>query len=255
MTSELKYDISVCVDTQDLACEAYEPAGWPGGLRAQVLRRLESDGSIRAAVIDIPAGWSSATPSAGQADEQAYLLRGDLQVGGNRFTAGAFTFYPAGGARGTVSTEAGARLIAILGGAQSYAPAEAGGVPVGAVEHADAMAVPAFEPEIDGRKTGTNRRVLWEDLATGADTRLLQVGAGFEGRGANWHPVHEEIYCLAGDIGPDDTRLMKPGYYLHNPAYGIHGFHEHSVGGATILEWHDGKWSFNLCDESEGDKA
>ena len=51
MNSELKYDISVCVDTRDLAWEAYEPAGWPGGLRAQVLRRLESDSSIRAAVI------------------------------------------------------------------------------------------------------------------------------------------------------------------------------------------------------------
>ena len=255
MNSELKYDISVCVDTRDLAWQPYDPAGWPGGLRARVLRRLESDGSVRSAIVDIPAGWSSAAATSGQADEQAYVLDGDLQVGVSRFAAGAFYFFPAHAARGPVSSDAGARLVVILGGAQSFVPAQTDGLPAGAVEHADVMAVASFEPVIDGRKAGTSRRVLWEDPATGADTRLLQVGPGFEGRGANWHPVHEEIYCLAGDIGPDDTRLMKPGYYLHNPAYGVHGFHEHSVGGATILEWHDGKWSFNLYDETKGSKA
>jgi hypothetical protein len=72
------------------------------------------------------------------------------------------------------------------------------------------------------------------------------VPAGFEGQGPNWHPVHEEIYCLDGDIGPDDSRLMVPGTYLHNPAFGVHGYHEHSKGGATILEWHDGRWAVNF---------
>lgn len=252
MKNELKYDISVCFDTRDLPWEAYEPAGWPRGLRARVLRRLDSDGSVRSAIVEVPAGWTSAAPSTAQADEQAYVLDGDIKIGETEFRAGAFYFYPADEPRGIVSSHSGAHLIVILGGAQAFTPAGAGGKAAGAIEHADAMAVPAFKPVIDGRKTGTTRRVLWEDPVTGADTRLLQVGPGFEGRGANWHPVHEEIYCLAGDIGPDDTRLMKPGFYLHNPAYGVHGFHEHSIGGATILEWHDGKWSFNLYDGPEG---
>ena len=97
MNSELKYDISVCVDTQDLSWEPWEPPSWPGGLRARVLRRLESDGSVRSAIVDVPAHWSSAAPTAGQADEQAYVLSGDLQIGESRFAPGAFYFYPAGG--------------------------------------------------------------------------------------------------------------------------------------------------------------
>ena len=89
---------------------------------------------------------------------------------------------------------------------------------------------------------GFERRVLWIDPETGADTRLLRVPAGFRGAGANWHPVQEEIFCLEGDIQPDDTRPMRPGSYLWNPARSIHGFDEVTHGGCIVLEWHDGLW-------------
>jgi hypothetical protein len=63
-----------------------------------------------------------------------------------------------------------------------------------------------------------------------------------EGWGPNFHPIHEEIYCIAGEIGPDDDNIMTADYYLHNPAWGVHGYHEHSTKGATIIEWHSGPW-------------
>lgn len=248
---ELQYDISRCIDSESLRWEDYSPSGWPTGLRVRALRRLESDGSLRSAILDIPAGWSSGGWHAGQADEQAYLLSGDLMVAGVAFRPGAFYFFGSTSARGAMESKYGARLVLILGGPQSF-EASTQDAAADAVAHDSVQELPAFEPEIAGHKTGTTRRVLWEDEKTGADTRYLTVGAGFEGRGANWHPVHEEIFCLEGDIGPDDNRLMKPGYYLHNPAFGVHGFHEHSIGGATVLEWHDGKWSFNLYEGNEG---
>jgi hypothetical protein len=92
---------------------------------------------------------------------------------------------------------------------------------------------------------GFERRVLWEDAVSGADTRLLRIPGGFQGRGPNWHPVNEEIYHLAGAGGPDDSRRLDTGWYLWNPAFGVHGYHEHSTHGMTLLEWHDGKWAYN----------
>ena len=90
--------------------------------------------------------------------------------------------------------------------------------------------------------------MLFKNYRTGADTRLLKMPGGFEGRGLNWHPGHEEIYCLEGDIGPDNVRLMKPGWYLHKAKHGIHAYHEHSHRGATVLEWHDGEWAINFVE-------
>ena len=111
----------------------------------------------------------------------------------------------------------------------------------------DSWTIEPIVPIIDGTPVvDFQRRVLWQDPISGCDTRLLKVPAGFEGRGPNWHPVNEEIFCIEGDIGPDDTKLLKPGWYLHNPAYGIHGYHEHSKNGAVVLEWHDGPWSINF---------
>jgi hypothetical protein len=79
---------------------------------------------------------------------------------------------------------------------------------------------------------------------------MLVVPGGFEGKGPNWHPCNEEIFCLEGDIGPDDRRIMTPGHYLHNPARCVHGYHEHSRNGAVVLEWHDALWSINFVDPS-----
>ncbi len=247
----LDYDVSRCVDSETLPWESYAPPGWPKGLRVRALRRLETDASLRSAVLDVPAGWSSGGRHIGQADEQGYILSGDLRIGEMSLGPDAFYFCARRNARGAVSSKRGARVILILGGSQGFRPADAGS-DKGSYAHASVAALPSFEPEIDGEKTGTTRRVLWQDPVSGADTRYLTVGAGFEGRGANWHPVHEEIFCLKGDIGPDDTRLMKPGYYLHNPAFGVHGFHEHSRAGAAVLEWHDGEWSFNLYEREKG---
>ena len=107
----------------------------------------------------------------------------------------------------------------------------------------DIFAIEPFTPVIDGQPLhGFERRVLWIDPDTGADTRMLRIPAGFRGSGANWHPVNEEIFCLEGDIQPDATRPMRAGSFLWNPARSIHGFEEVTHGGCVLLEWHDGAW-------------
>ncbi len=80
MEAALKYDASVLLDSATLPWEPFSPAGYPEGIRMRVLRRLD-DGSLRSAVLDVPAGWSSGATLAGGVAEQGYVLSGALQVG------------------------------------------------------------------------------------------------------------------------------------------------------------------------------
>ncbi len=245
---ELKDDISVCFDTETVDWQAFTPGDEPPGVRARILRRFEN-GSVRSAILDVPPGWDSGGFHVGRSDHQGFVLSGDFYVGRNSLEANAFFYNPAGSPFAAIGSRSGCRLLMIYGSAPHYDRVTPGPVKVSedAFIIADVMAVEPITPEIEGAKLeGFERRVIYKNHRSGADTRVLKVPAGFEGRGPNWHPVHEEIYCLSGDIGPDDKRLLKPGWYLHNPKYGIHGYHEHSIAGATIVEWHDGEWSINF---------
>ncbi|PKB14592.1 uncharacterized protein DUF4437 [Novosphingobium kunmingense] len=236
---DLAFDISVCIHADEIVRE--EVVIWgvqPVGLKP--LRRLD-DGSLRSAMIDLPAGWSSGTPISLASTQQIALLSGDVKFGDETVGSGAFLVVPAGADMPVMTALDDSCLILIQDKGQAFD--KASGANCRPTVIADAMTIEPFTPIIDGVPLhGFERRVLWIDPETGADTRLLRVPAGFQGAGANWHPVQEEIFCLEGDIQPDDTRPMRVGSFLWNPARSIHGFNEVTRGGCVLLEWHDGKW-------------
>lgn len=247
--TELLHDVSVVVQTDAVPWEALRLDGLPAGLEVRPLRRL-GDGSVRSAIVKVPAGWSSDGWVRPQVAQQGLVLQGSLAIGEARLGPEHYFNHPAGGRIGPIRAEVETEVLWIFDGAQAFVPADPGPLADGTIESLDTAAVAWIESVIEGRPTGIKRKVLWLDPVTGADTRLLIVPPGFEGRGPNWHPINEEIYCLEGDIGPDDVRVMGPGTYLHNPAFGVHGYHEHSRGGARVLEWHDGQWILTFV---EGD--
>ena len=237
----LQHDISVCFDSATAPETILLFGGGAAPVVVRVLRRTEQ-GSLRSVIATLPPGWRvDGRGTAGHM--QGYVLEGALELDARALMVGGFFVQRGGtGLRGLASAS-GARVLFIFDSAPDFKTFESQ-APL--VFLADAMQVEPFVPVINGQPVaGFQRRVLWKDTVSGADTRLLKI-AQFEGKGPNWHPVHEEIFCLAGDIGPDDRRLMKPGWFLHNPANGIHGFREHSNGGATVLEWHDGEWAINF---------
>lgn len=239
---DLAYDISVCVHSDDIARE--EAAIWgtrPVGLRP--LRRLP-DGTLRSGIVTLPKGWT-ADACVPAANQQMAILSGRVAFGETTLTGGAFTVVRAGAVMPAMTAEEETVLILIQDEGQSYTPADGAAADAApeAIVVPDVTAIEPFTPVIDGvRLHGFERRVLWIDPDTQADTRLLRIPAGFRGAGANWHPVQEEIFCLEGDIQPDDTRPMRAGSYLWNPARSIHGFDEVTHGGCVLLEWHDGLW-------------
>jgi hypothetical protein len=171
---------------------------------------------------------------------QVFVRAGSLLIGDRAATTNAFVVVPAGGVLPEISVETSAELIVIV---DHSAPPEAVSSGDDARVTPNVYAIEPIVPVIDGRRlAGFERRVLWLDDRTGADTRLLRIPADFSGPGPAWHPVNEEIFCLAGEIQPARDVTMSPGSFLWNPARVIHGYHEYTAQGCVLLEWHDGSW-------------
>ena len=246
MNEELAYDISQCVHRDDLAPEVVAP--WQAcDVPALVLRRLAT-GGLRSLIAMPPAGWSGESGREDGALTQVFVISGRLRVGETVLGPKGFAVLPGDRPVPLAALEDCDMLVIV------DAPVAAGTSPE-PVLHADALAIEPFVPVVAGKLLeGFERRVLWLDERTGADTRLLKVPGGFGGvGGANWHPVEEEIFCVEGDIQPDDSRPMRAGSFLWNPARSIHGFNERTKGGCVLLEWHDGPW--DLIRAPEADRA
>lgn len=233
------YDVSLCVHESDIADEPFALFG--PGAHVHPLRKLD-DGSLRSGLVSLPAGFVGTGRIARAEVVQIFVRSGTITVGDAHLGFGGFVAVPRGGELPTIASETGAQVVVIL----DHGTAEA---PQGNTETLvvpDVFAVEPIVPVIAGKVLeGFERRVLWEDAGTGADTRLLRIPAGFEGTGGpSYHPVEEEIFCLEGDIAPDDDTPMRAGSYLWNPRLSVHGFHEHTRGGCVLLEWHDGPWAY-----------
>jgi hypothetical protein len=210
-------DISVCRHLHDIAPELARLGEAPE-TPCRVLRRLP-DGTIRSALFELPAAWFA---GGGWLDgaTQLYVLDGALDLAGRRLGPGGFAVLRAGEPWPAIAAREPARVIVIF---------DAASEPDGASEPIiveDVMTLPPFTPVIAGRRLdGFERRVLWEDATT------------------------EEIFCIEGDIAPDETRPMRAGSFLWNPARSVHGFDEHTAGGCVLLEWHDGPWALHPSPE------
>lgn len=237
----LAYDISVCVHRDDLAEESL-PIWDSAPLRVKPLRRL-ADGSLRSAIVTLEAGFATQTPLRVSAVQQMIIMGGSLRFGEDVLGSGSFIVVPRGASMPVIEAVEACELILIQDAGQQFvAVAEASG----AIVTPHISAIEPFTPVIDGKRLeGFERRVLWKDAESGADTRMLKVPANFRGGGANWHPVEEEIYCVSGDIQPDASRPMRAGSFLWNPANSVHGFDEVTHGGCVLLEWHDGEWDLH----------
>ena len=238
------YDISVCVNEADVAGEAFDLFGV--GALVRPLRKLPG-GALRSGLVTFPAGWQGAGPLRANAVVQIFVRKGAISLGAERLGPGAFVVVPRGGVLPAPTSAEAAEAIVILDDAGVIMPVAGDAEGRHPIVMPDVYAIEPIVPVIAGKRLqGFERRVLWEDPESGGDTRLLRIPAGFEGTaGPNYHPVEEEIFCLEGDIAPDDRTPMRAGSYLWNPKLAVHGFREHSTGGCVLLEWHDGPWAFH----------
>ncbi len=234
---------AMLIDGDDVAPESFS-IGNAAPVQLKPLRKLRS-GTLRSGLVSLPAAWTSSVPLRTDTTVQFLVRQGCIDLGGRTLAANAFVVVRAGSVLPVLTAIEQSELLMIFDEGHAFVAtsisADDGRGDVIAID--DMYALPPIVPVIAGRPlVGFERRVLWLDEATGADTRLLRIPAGFRGPGPNWHPVNEEIFCLEGEIAPAEDRLMKRGSYLWNPARSVHGFHEVTHTGCTLLEWHDGPW-------------
>lgn len=235
---QVRLDVSICFDSGTLLWVPFRVSGLPAGLQLRPLRRLD-DGSLRSAIVKIPPGWTSGTGLRLDSRLQMYVLSGELRFGNRQLVQNAYLNYAATSVLPVFGAPKGAELLLVCDGAPGFRATEARASDGIVIEDAAA----GFQPRTtDVVPSGIKGRTLWEDEVTGATMALLQVPPGWESPGPEYHPCNEEILCLSGDIAPDDIRILKTGWFLWNPAYGVHGFHLHSVAGGRVLEWHDAAW-------------
>jgi hypothetical protein len=225
----LKFDVSVCLDSGTLLWVPLRLTGAPEGLMHRPLRRLD-DGSLRSAVVRMPGSWKIPGPSQFQTQVQLFVTQGELRVGDTVLPRFGYAALPPGFVLTRLESAAGAEFLLVCD-----ADPVLGTAPSMTAAGASATILPS--PPTDR----TTR--LWKDERTGANTSLIVVPPKWEVEGPEFHPCQEEIFCVSGDIAPDDIRVLKTGWFLWNPPYGVHGWHLHSTAGGIVLEWHDRAWS------------
>lgn len=244
---DLSFDTSILANTAELEPVPLDLPGLERGATGRVLRRAKDD-SIRSVLVDVPGGWDPGR-LVGRSGQQGYVLSGALSDGDTVLSTGMFFFHPAGHPFAWRCAEP-VQFILILNGPQVYQQA-GNAAPrtdaIGALQPRDVAITPSI---VDGKASGVIRRVLWKDPETGADTRHLTIPKGVSGLGAEWHPCNEEIYCLTREEVAGDQNGLRPGYFLFNPAFAVHGGKRtENVAETTLLEWHDGLWEIHRYTE------
>jgi hypothetical protein len=242
-TDALVFGSAMLVDSEGVTPECFN-FGVDIPLDVRPLRKLP-DGTLRSGLLKLPRGWTSGRRLRTRTAMQAFVRRGHVTLDGRALQENAFIVFPAGSIVPILTAAQDSELLIILDAGHAFEPLPAAMTSDGPTNVIidDVFAIEPIVPVIAGRPLlGFERRVLWQDSTTGADTRLLRIPAGFTGGGPNWHPVNEEIFCLEGQIEPAEGRTMTAGWFLWNPARSVHGFHEMTRPGCVLLEWHDGPW-------------
>ncbi|NOW45887.1 hypothetical protein FHW96_002045 [Novosphingobium sp. SG751A] len=229
----------------------------------KLLSRDEGDGAC-SVLLRFPPGWSREGPEHLLADEEFYVLEGQIELNGQNYAQDTYAFLPAGWTRGTTSTRTGCVLIAFYS-ADPKLVAHAGDgraeQSARAVPYLDVAAMPwdmsLNDPKL--KHLGISRKDLRRDPETGERTFLSlilpqAIPQGNKGP-QEMHPVVEESYLIAGSLtGPQGT--MYPGAYFWRPPYIAHGPYGarwgsvslmRFVGGAHVNIWTEAEAGFDFA--------
>ncbi len=227
-------------------------------VRSKVLSIDRSTGAS-SVLIKYPPGWERSESEHLLADEELFVLDGELRIAAIDYTEHNYAYLPAGYARPQASSSKGAVVLTFF----SATPVSRPGMPPDGrydetllVERVDTMDMDwgvmpdggDLDPELGG--VG-GLKTLRQDPRNGDWTFLYGTlpqshPDGWTGK-VETHPVVEEMYLLAGDMA-SNVGIMRPGAYfwrppgiLHGPygsKTGILGFFR-TKGGPLVNEWTD----------------
>ena len=205
--------------------------GLHGGARDDVESRVLSidPGSGACSVLlRYPAGWRRGASEFLAADEEFFVIDGELSINGVTYPPYAYAYLPAGHERREAVSAGGAVVLAFFEvEPRLVRPDETFREDAGLVEFIDThmleWKLATHDPEVP---PGLMTKTLRIDPDTKDRTWMNSIAPlarpeGFMGS-TEWHPVVEEMYQLSGDLA-GDRGVMKAGAYFWRPPDVRHG--------------------------------
>lgn len=213
------------VQQQDLPFERSAPTGaLESALSAKRLSG-DADSGASSNLLEFPPGWRLTEESHLTADEELYVLSGDLSISGVRYTEHNYAFLPAGYTRFDAHSERGALTLSFFSGKVGRIAGAAASDVLDTrrlIQRLDLFAeawTGNFHPQFP---VGAGRKWLRRDPVTRDETWILGTLPLRHGRRPEQHPVVEEMYLISGElIGPQG--VMRPGAYFWRPPEVWHG--------------------------------
>ena len=214
----------------------------------KLLSRDDGDGAC-SVLLRFPAGWSRGGPEHLLADEEFYVLDGEIELNGQVYGQDAYAFLPAGWTRHTTSSRKGCVLLAFYSSDPKLIPEAGDGSAEQsprAIPYLDVAAMP-WDMTLNDPKLahlGISRKNLRTDPETGERSFLSLVlpqaiPQGNKGP-QETHPIVEEAYLIAGSLtGPQGT--MHPGAYFWRPPHIKHGPYGARWGSVSLIRFVGGR--------------
>ncbi len=206
-------------------CLSWTPARPEWGGEGAMVKVLSADTETGAAtlLVNYPPGHTETRPAEDDREEEIFVLRGALDLGGAVAGMHFYAYYPSGGGPLSRSTDEGAIALRFIG------PRVAGGSPRAAViPPTDTTAMrwdgSNIDPEVDHLYTSRKNLRLAED-GTCRTYLLAGLPQGYPPSGVGRlerHPHVEEFFFVYGDMSCS-VGVMRAGAYSWRPPMVWHG--------------------------------
>lgn len=228
------------VQPEKLSWRPFAVAGLPEA-QAKLLSFSKATGA-RSQITKLPAGWRGPL-GYHNADEEIFLLSGDLSIGGKKMTKYSYAYYPAGYAHGQALSEHGATLLHMWDGEPDFVASSESRPDARldeVIEDWNYYDTPWTKEDDLPRFTdvmpppGQYRlKFMRRDKSTGAMTWINFIKGNNEIGGPEvWevHPSWEEAMLLEGEFSYGECLAQgevvgnyTPGGYFFRPAEILHG--------------------------------
>lgn len=210
---------------------------------ARILSRDGSTGAL-SAILRYPTGWHRAAPESLVADEELFVLDGELEIGGQRYGRNDYACLPAGYPRTHARATNGAVVLTFLSGPAQVATASGSHDQRKLVAHISTETRPWGGTDDVGnpglQNSGVRTQWLRRDPDTGEESYLLAMLPWVEERTES-HPVVQEMFLLSGEITGGKVGVMQPGAYFWRPEDVVHGPFGSRTGNIVFMRAMGGK--------------
>jgi len=200
-------------------------AGLYGGARPDVPVRmlsLDDETGASSTMIRYPAGWSIHESQALAADEELFVLEGEIEINGKRYGKHVYAHLPAGYERTSMLSHEGAVVLTFFS-AEPVAAAPAEYDPRRLVERLDTRLMEGQKGKRKHMKSGdwdpsgTIHKTLFLDPDTEERTWLIGLMPYWYSPMIEKHPVAEEEFAVLGDICLTNGVMRDGGYFWRPP--------------------------------------